>query len=321
MIPSGQDNERGLTGLEISRRFFDEWGLPWLQQEWPDLANRVAAGRVGGSDIIGADDEWSRDHDWGPRFDLWLTREDQARFGRRLRQEINAAAPREFMGARHHFFGERKENVGVESIDSCIAFHAGVPRPPERARDWFRPHGGQSIVERESWLYFLRHGPIFYDPSGEFTCRRDAFAHYPRDVRLKVMHAQCITLWYVGHYKFRWRLIYRHDPYPFHSAVNQTVEAAMRLSFYLNDDFAPHWQWLHHEFGKLPEAKDLGPVLDRFLAGNDAMECSAVVTDITNILTARLAEGGWIESGHHDMQRAADELQGRISDRVIRGMY
>jgi hypothetical protein len=61
--------------------------------------------------------------------------------------------------------------------------------------------------------------------------------------------------------------------------------------------------------------------LDRFLAGKDAAECSAVVTDITNILTARLAEGGWIERGHHDMQRAADELQSGISDRVIRSMY
>jgi hypothetical protein len=95
----------------------------------------------------------------------------------------------------------------------------------------------------------------------------------------------------------------------------------MRLCFYLNDDFAPHWQWLHHEFGKLPEAKDLGPVLDRFLAGKNAEECAAVVQDMIDILTSRLADQGWIEPGHHDMQRAADELQAGISDRVIRSMY
>jgi hypothetical protein len=214
-MASDQDTAPGTKGLEISRRFFAEWGLPWLQEEWPDLADRVAAGRIGGSDIIGADDEWSRDHDWGPRFDLWLTREDQRRFGRRLQREINAVAPREFMGARHQFFGRRKDNVNVESVDACIAYHAGLATPPARARDWFRRHRGQSLVERESWLYFLRHGPIFYDPLGEFTTRRDAFGHYPKDVRLKVMHAQCVTLWYVGDYKFSWRLAHRSDPIRF----------------------------------------------------------------------------------------------------------
>ena len=27
-----------MKGLEISRRFFDEWGLPWLRREWPEHA-------------------------------------------------------------------------------------------------------------------------------------------------------------------------------------------------------------------------------------------------------------------------------------------
>ena len=88
-----------------------------------------------------------------------------------------------------------------------------------------------------------------------------------------------------------------------------------------NDDFAPHWQWLHHEFGKLPEALELGPGLDRFLAGVNAGECTAVVPEIIDILTARLADKGWIEPGHHSMQRAADEIKARISDRTIQNMY
>ncbi len=64
-----------MKGLEISREFFFEWGLPWLRREWPDLVDRAAAGRINGSDVIGADDRLSQDHDWGPRFRLWLTQE------------------------------------------------------------------------------------------------------------------------------------------------------------------------------------------------------------------------------------------------------
>lgn len=310
-----------MKGLDISRRFFAEWGLPWLRREWPDLVDRLAAGRVGGSDVIGADDEWSRDHDWGPRFDLWLTQEDYRRFGQKLRTQVNAAAPREFMGARHHFFGATKDNVEVESLDDCIAFHAGRAVPPARSRDWFRRRRGQSLVERESWLYFLRHGEVFHDPVGQFTARRDAFARYPRDVRLKVMHAQCVTVWYVGDFKLRSCIVHRDDPYPLQFAITQTAEAAMRLCFYLNDDFAPHWQWLHHEFAKLSESEALGPSLDRFVAARKARECAAVVQDIIDILTLRLASGGWIEGGHNDIQRAADEIKDQIADKAIRSMY
>jgi hypothetical protein len=72
---------------------------------------------------------------------------------------------------------------------------------------------------------------------------------------------------------------------------------------------------------KLPEAKDLGPVLDRFLAGKNVEECADIVPEIIHFLTSRLAAQGWIESGHHDMQRAAAELQARIPDKVIRSMY
>jgi len=205
--------------------------------------------------------------------------------------------------------------------DGVFRDEVGRACPPKHARDWFARRSGESLVDRESWLYFIRHGEVFHDPLGEFTARREAFAHYPADVRLKVVERQCSTLWYVTDYKFRWRLVHRADPYPFHSAVSQTADAAMKLCFYLNDDYAPHWQWLHHEFLKLPEAEALGPLLDRFLAGRTPQECVAVVQDIIDILADRLADEGLIEPGHHDMMKAKDEIKARIADRTIREKF
>jgi len=80
-----------MKGLEISRKFFLDWGLPFIEREYPYLVKRIAAGRVAGSDAIGADDKWSQDHDWGPRFRLWLNREDHRHLGRRLEKHMGAA--------------------------------------------------------------------------------------------------------------------------------------------------------------------------------------------------------------------------------------
>ena len=53
-----------MTGLEIARDFFFSWGRPFLIAQFPDVADKVSAGRILGSDVLGGDDEISRDHDW-----------------------------------------------------------------------------------------------------------------------------------------------------------------------------------------------------------------------------------------------------------------
>ena len=73
-----------MRGLTIARDFFVSWGHPFLKSHFPDLAGRIAAGRILGSDVLGGDDEISRDHDWGPQFDLFLSTDDYASHGERL---------------------------------------------------------------------------------------------------------------------------------------------------------------------------------------------------------------------------------------------
>jgi hypothetical protein len=309
-----------MLGLEISRRYFAEWGLPYLQREWPELVNRAAAGRVGSSDTVGEDDEWSQNQELGPSFELWLTRDDYRRSGSRLQHAINSAAPIETTPARYRSLERPKETISVASIDAVFERQLGCTTPPARARDWFAHGQGESLVDREARLYFMKHSAIFHDPLGEFTTRRDAFSQYPRDVRLKVMHTHCTTLWTITNYKFGWRLVHRTDPYPLHSAISQFAEAAMRLCFSLHNDFAPHWQWLHYQFLRLPESVELGPILDRFLGGRSAQECADVVPEVTEFLTRRLAELKLIQPGHADMQRAAEEVRAHIGDEVIREM-
>ncbi|MDT8272243.1 MAG: hypothetical protein RRA35_03530, partial [Desulfomonilia bacterium] len=82
------EEERGflaMKGLELAGEFFTAYGIPLLEHRFARFKDRIAAGLVGdGSDCFGFDDELSRDHDWGPGFCLWLTREDFQEIGQGL---------------------------------------------------------------------------------------------------------------------------------------------------------------------------------------------------------------------------------------------
>ena len=58
-----------MNGLELSEKFYIEYGVPMLQNEFSHLESVVAVGLMGsGSECFGYDDEISRDHDFDPGF-------------------------------------------------------------------------------------------------------------------------------------------------------------------------------------------------------------------------------------------------------------
>lgn len=62
-------NESNMTklikGLDLCKGFFNECAKPIIDKYFPNL--QYSAGLIGyGSDVLGYDDEISRDHMWGP---------------------------------------------------------------------------------------------------------------------------------------------------------------------------------------------------------------------------------------------------------------
>ena len=65
-----------MKGLELSERFYREYGEPMLKEQFPDLLPYIAAGLFGsGSECYGFDDELSQDHDFEPGFCIFLPSE------------------------------------------------------------------------------------------------------------------------------------------------------------------------------------------------------------------------------------------------------
>lgn len=85
-----------VSGLKLARAFWTQMGKPMIAAKYPQYAGCIAAGLVGhGSECYGFDDAYSQDHDFGPRFCLWLTDEDYAAIGEQLEADYEAL-PRKF---------------------------------------------------------------------------------------------------------------------------------------------------------------------------------------------------------------------------------
>ena len=89
-----------MQGLELSRGYFETYGMPMLKEQFPALLPHLAAGLCGsGSQCLGYDDEHSRDHDFEPGFVLFLPGEDVVdRRTAFLLERAYAKLPKEYMG-------------------------------------------------------------------------------------------------------------------------------------------------------------------------------------------------------------------------------
>ncbi|MGL1930973.1 MAG: DUF4037 domain-containing protein [Desulfotalea sp.] len=249
-----------MKGLELSRKFYLEVGHIGLQQ-FGTLAERIAIGMVGpGSECFGFDDKFSRDHDWGPGFCLWLRADDFVEHGDILKDFYNSL-PKSYAG-----FAAREESVGEDfrtgpmSIDAFYKRYTGLNSSPKSIDQW-------NISSAN--LALCVNGEVFCDPLGEFSqWRKDLLNFYPEDMRRKKIADCCMKAGQAGQYNWQ-RGIMRQDIYVINSAKTQFVTEVMQLVFLLNRSYAPYFKWLYKSFQQLPVlATDLVPLLDGLMFSN-----------------------------------------------------
>ena len=106
-----------------------EYGKPMLEERISRVWDQVAAGLVGeGSECLGYDDVTSVDHDFGPGFCLWLTREDYEAVGQAL-QRAYTELPGEYMGfPARNVTAQGGDRVGVLCMDEFFRRYTGYER-------------------------------------------------------------------------------------------------------------------------------------------------------------------------------------------------
>lgn len=293
-----------LKGLEVARRFFEEWGLPYLRSEFPQISERMACFLCGGSQSLGNDDARSRDHQWGPGFTILLTGQDMHRSGESLQNAINKAAPREWLEYR---FRNPNENIEVQALNPWFRSYTKFVHPPKTLKTWLRVH--------EANLYMLRHATVFHDPLGEFTARREGFKCYPPDARMFRVTESTFSAWHYGQYNFLDRLAHRRDSVAISICLGMFMQATMRLCMFLNGDYAPYWKWLHAEFRKQPNVAELDAWISELSTSDNLADQVGLVDTICKDLYSRLVKEELVSekpTGHpHPLMCAHMELSKR----------
>ena len=295
-----------MTGLELSRRYWEELGRPAFAAACPDLLRRAAVGLVGeGSECFGFDDVLSRDHDWGPGFCLWLTPGDMQAYGAAA-QRVYASLPQEFLGFRRlRVSPETAHRVGVQSVPQFYARYTGFDRAPQSVREWrCVPDNGLAVVT---------NGEVWQDPAGEFSALRAALLdYYPEQLRRKKLAKACALAAQAGQYNYT-RCLRRGEGVAAFTALGEFITEVQKAAFLLNRRYAPYYKWTHRALGGLPVlGAELAPQL-RLLAEEPGSRAERIEA-VSAAVIAELHRQGLSDSGSDFLLDHAVQLQSRLTD-------
>ena len=292
-----------MKGLEIAQEFYTQWGKVQLAKSFPELANRVAVGKIFGSDALGADDDVSKDHAWGPQFTIFLSGADYQDYGEDLAALMNETAPNPWNGYR--LAGAGDKSVNVESIPDWIQTWIGFTEKPTKDEDWHfivrEGRDGGANRTRESILYFLRHGMIWFDGSGEMSDWRKTLYFYPDGIWTLRLAEELFRVFHYGEYNFVQRVANRNEPLATAICIGEFVSSVMQTLLLLNRDYTPYWKWLAHEFRKLEEARIYGPKLEELVSMGRTDKQVEIVLKICSDLHRALLRNSII-TGDNDNQ-------------------
>lgn len=250
------------TGMELAREFYEQAGRPMLRQKYPEYADRIAAGLVGeGSECLGFDDAFSVDHDFGPGFCLWLTKEDYQAIGSRLQADYQELAARWPGAPARNVTPEGINRVGVMEIDEFFRRFTGHTHAP-KADSWQDIMTWNAIPTER--LASAVNGQVFEDPLGEFTRRRAEFARYPEPVRLCRLGQALGRMAQAGQYNYP-RAKKRQDADMMYACLAEFVSAAQETAYLLDETYMPFYKWRARGLERLEHAGSLIPLLHRLM--------------------------------------------------------
>ncbi len=248
-----------MKGMELSKLYFEEIGLPLIQKTLPDVVDKMTVGLVGeGSECFGFDDAISKDHDWGAGFCIWLSDSDFLEYGDEL-NTLYGKLPKEFQGLpAKNSPKQGYSRIGVMRTSDFYYQYTGNRTIPTKNIQWFYvPDTAYATVT---------NGMIFHDPKKEFSLIRETLQRgYPEDVRCKKLAAQIVFMAQSGQYNYV-RALKRNDEIAAMLALSEFIKATGIAIHLLNHTYAPFYKWLWKSAEKQPRLGDISEKIKQLLS-------------------------------------------------------
>ena len=308
-----------MKGLELSRAFFETFGLPMLKEQFPDLLPLIACGLFGGgSECFGFDDDISRDHDFEPGFMILLPGEDRVdRRSAFLLERAFAKLPREFMGMKR----------------GLMAPVGGPRRGVLRAGEFFQEKVGAAdgVLTVGQWLSIPEqalaeavNGELFHDGPGTVTLIRERLARFPGDIRMKKLAGQLLLMAQSGQYNYP-RCLAHGETGAAQLAAVQFAQSAMHAVFLLNDAYMSYYKWCFRAMRRLPRLSLLAELMEYLIStGNEedlAREKMNVMEGICADVIAELHRQELTRATCDDLEKHAYSVNDMIADGDLRNLH
>ncbi len=345
-----------LRALGRCRLYYEKYGRLMLAQ-FPELQGHYAAGLVGeGSECFGYDDIISTDHDYFPRFFIWLDDEAYEKYGEPL-QAAYEKLPKQWRccpeGDTEKVWsgsGERTDgdsgNVPDAYTDTVMTpeaaqrcgvcrtkdfYHRLVGRevPPENLYDW--------IALQETRLATATNGEAFADCGGGFTAQREAYlSYFPEDVRRKKLASRLRKMAQMGQYQYA-RCMQRGESVAAHMALSEFIQNAGSCCFLLAREYMPYFKWMHRKMREYPVFTAVADKLEKLtllssqqdkwdrekpekyrFTLNAADEKVVLIEEIAALVEEELRRQGLAKGQDTYLEPYAEQVEAGIEDPVLR---
>ena len=307
-----------MKGLELSEKYFNEYGAKMLDGEFSEYKDRIAAGLVGeGSECFGYDDEISTDHDFEPSFCLFITPEDERKFGFKL-ERAYAKLPKEFLGYKRQLLSPTGGNRhGVIIIDDFYKKFLGDKTAPNSVKRW--------LYTPSYMLKSACNGKVFRDPLGEFSKVREVLLKgYPEDIRRKKIAAHVIMMAQSGQYNYG-RCISRGETGAAQLCVFEFVKNAISTVYLLTKEYEPYYKWAYRGMRDLPILSELEMTLSGITelgnSKNEASEKAEIIDDIAKMINDELRAQGLSKATCNNFETHAYSIMDSIKNPEIRSLH
>ncbi|MBQ8407973.1 MAG: DUF4037 domain-containing protein [Clostridia bacterium] len=305
-----------MLGIELSKKYYEEFGRPMFERDFSPYLDRIAVGLVGhGSECFGFDDEISRDHDFAPGFCIWITEEDDREFGFRLMRAY-AKLPKEFLGIKCADKSLGGSNaLGVHTINSFYSEYTGREGAPESWQDW--------LFTPSHYFAEATNGEIFADPLGEFSRIRSIIKEgMPEDVRLKRIACCLLHMAQAGQYNYK-RCIAHGENGAARLALAEFAEYAAEIAFLLEKQHAPYYKWIFRAMRLLPHLSHLAQKLEEIitLPSEETLKIELAIESYCKEIVSELNRQGIIQSDCDYLEPHAFAVNASIKNPEIRNLH